>query len=92
MKRPKTKMRNIATANPDLMVRYIDSGYDLDEWLAICEAMRRHDPDPKAPNVFPRRQGKDIAKPAVGKPSIASLLASRQIQEQIWASRGRVQT
>lgn len=54
MKRSKRKTRNAATANPKLLVNYIDSGYSAQEWRDITEAMRKLDPDPKAASVFPR--------------------------------------
>ena len=77
----KTKTRNLATANPDLIIKYIDNGYSPEQWADITEAMRKHDPDPKAFNVFPRGPNHEPAvKP---RPSVISLLTSRQVREQL---------
>jgi hypothetical protein len=63
-----------------VIVRYADSGWSQEEWQLIEDAMRKHVPDPRAWNVF--RRGGGPVKPAP-EPSIASLLASRQVRGQL---------
>jgi hypothetical protein len=46
--------RVCATADPDLVVRVIDSGYNAEEWAQITEAMRRYVPNGDEANVSRR--------------------------------------
>ena len=69
--------RVCATADPQLVVRVIDSGWDAEEWAQITEAMAKYVPNGREPNVSRRGGGPSP------EPSVASLLASRQIQHQL---------
>ena len=71
------RSRVLATADPDLTIRVVDSGWTAEEWAAIADAMSRYVPNGREPNVSRRGGG-----PAP-EPSVASLLASRQIQQQL---------
>ena len=71
--------RACATADPQLVVRVIDSG--AEEWAQITEAMAKYVPNGREANVAKRFGKLTTASPR--KPSVASLLASRQIQHQL---------
>ena len=71
--------RVCATADPQLVVRVIDSG--AEEWAQITEAMAKYVPNGREANVAKRFGKLTTASPR--KPSVASLLASRQIQHQL---------
>jgi len=73
--------RVCATADPQLVVRVIDSGWDAEEWAQITEAMAKYVPNGREANVAKRFGKLTTASPR--KPSVASLLASRQIQHQL---------
>ena len=76
-RREYARSKVLATADPDRTIRVVDSGWNAEEWAAIADAMSRYVPNGREPNVSRRGGG-----PAP-EPSVASLLASRQIQQQL---------
>jgi hypothetical protein len=60
-KKKEPQGRWLATADPKLVIFYLDSGWTAHQWAGIAEMTSRLIPDPTEPNVFPRLKAPPLA-------------------------------